>query len=322
MSDNPPPPRYLPRGLTPEAVAELKWLYEKTDEPLTEVAAQFEICRHTLRKVAEAEGWTPRLERPRVGPRPPLPARQARGFSQQALDDLRRRYVETEEPVQRIAEDYHIHRNTLERLAMQEGWPRRKDRPPRDMPVLLQINREATAALQQARAIAAGAPLPGLPPPAVDTEAAAPAPESEAEMAPVPEAASAAEAVTEASAATPADQTSPEAALSLARRLERAVETQLRKVENLREDTTLGGHRAVEAERIARTLAALTQTLFKVRQLRDPERALSAADDEMPADADGFRLELARRIETFVGGGHDRALPASGQPAQPGSVAG
>lgn len=312
MSDNPPPPRYLPRGLTPEAVAELKRLYEKTDEPLTEVAAQFEICRHTLRKVAEAEGWTPRLERPRVGPRPPLPVRQARGFSQQALDDLRRRYVETEEPVQRIAEDYHIHRNTLERLVMQEGWPRRKDRPPRDMPVLLQINREATAALQQARAIAAGAPLPGLPPPAVDTEAAAPALESEAEMAPVPE----------ASAATPADHASPEAALSLARRLERAVETQLRKVENLREDTTLGGHRAVEAERIARTLAALTQTLFKVRQLRDPERALSAADDEMPADADGFRLELARRIETFVGGGTDRALPAPGQPAQPGPAAG
>jgi hypothetical protein len=318
MSDDPPPPRYLPRGLTPEAVAELKRLYEKTDEPLTEVAAQFEICRHTLRKVAEAEGWTPRLERPRVGPRPPLPVRQARGFSQQALDDLRRRYVETEEPVQRIAEDYHIHRNTLERLAMQEGWPRRKDRPPRDMPVLLQINREATAALQQARAIAAGAPLPGLPPPAVDTkaagdtEAAAPAPESEGEMAPVPE----------ASAAAPADQTSPEAALSLARRLERAVETQLRKVENLREDTTLGGHRAVEAERIARTLAALTQTLFKVRQLRDPERALSAADDEMPADADGFRLELARRIETFVGGGTDRALPVPGEPAQPGSTAG
>ncbi|MFL9502477.1 hypothetical protein ACJMQP_20645 [Rhodopseudomonas palustris] len=311
MTDNPQPPRYLPRGLTPEAVAELKRLYEKTDEPLTEVAAQFEICRHTLRKVAEAEGWTPRLERPRVGPRPPLPVRQARGFSQQALDDLRRRYVETEEPVQRIAEDYHIHRNTLERLAMQEGWPRRKDRPPRDMPVLLQINREATAALQQARAIAAGAPPPGLPP-AVDTEAAAPAPESEAEMAPVPEAA----------AATPADHASPEAALSLARRLERAVETQLRKVENLREDTTLGGHRAVEAERIARTLAALTQTLFKVRQLRDPERALSAADDEMPADADGFRLELARRIETFVGGGTDRALPAPGQPAQPGPAAG
>lgn len=67
MPDNPPPPRYLPRGLTPEAVAELKRLYEKTDVPLTEVAAQFEICRHTLRKVAEAEGWTPRLERPGSG---------------------------------------------------------------------------------------------------------------------------------------------------------------------------------------------------------------------------------------------------------------
>ncbi|QDL96769.1 hypothetical protein FLL57_05395 [Rhodopseudomonas palustris] len=111
----------------------------------------------------------------------------------------------------------------------------------------------------------------------------------------------------------------PDPAL-LALRLELAVDQQLRKVENLREDTTLGGHRAVEAERIARTLAALTQTLFKVRQLRDPERALSAADDEMPADADGFRLELARRIEAFVRGGTDRELSARDRAADAGDA--
>lgn len=308
MTDDPPPRRYLPRGFPPEALAEARRLYEETDVRLAEVAARFGTNRRSLGKLAESEGWV-------LGPRRPRrrPVSRTLRFSDEAIAHIRQRYEDSDDTVESIAADVGVSRFALERLAQRQGWRLRKHRPPRDLPQTLQMQLDAAATLLQARAADSGEAVAALPP-------LAQAVECEAEASVVTDT-----AATETAAPEPADPAAaaaPEAALSLARRLERAVETQLRKVENLREDTTLGGHRAVEAERIARTLAALTQTLFKVRQLRDPERALSAADDEMPADADGFRLELARRIETFVGGGTDRALPASGQPAQPGPAAG
>ncbi|NEV77282.1 hypothetical protein DYI24_09530 [Rhodopseudomonas sp. BR0C11] len=287
--------------LSAEAIARARQLYEQTDEPLTSVATKFEISRHTLSRLAVREGWTPRSSRPRVSPRPKPPGRQPRGYATEMLAELRRRYVDTDEPVARIADQIGVHRDTVELLARKQGWPLRKNRPPRELPVTLQMSVDATATLQQARAADIAA-------------AAAPAaPATLSESVPV---------VPESDQIEPPLGPPPDPAL-LALRLELAVAQQLRKVEDLREDAGADpASRAVEAERIARTLAALTQTLFKVRQLRDPERALSAADDEMPADADGFRLELARRIETFVGGGTDRALPAPGQPAYVGPVAG
>ncbi|QLH70979.1 hypothetical protein [Rhodopseudomonas palustris] len=305
MPDDPPPRRYLPRGFPPEGLAEARRLYEETDVPLADVAARFGTNRRCLGKLAESEGWALRWSRPRLTPVP-----RAFRFSDEMIAYIRQRYEDSDDTVESIAADVRTDRSTIERLAEQQGWCLRKNRPPRDLPETLQMQLKAAATLLQARAAEAGEAVAALPPPAQAVEC-------EAEASAVTDNAS-----TEMVAPEPAAPAAPEAALSLALRLERAVETQLRKVENLREDTTLGGHRAVEAERIARTLAALTQTLFKVRQLRDPERALSAADDEMPADADGFRLELARRIETFVGGGTDRALPAPGQPAQPGPAAG
>lgn len=308
MSDDPPSRRYLPRGFPPEGLAEARRLYEETDVPLADVAARFGTNRRCLGKLAESEGWALRWSRPRLTPVP-----RAFRFSDEMIAYIRQRYEDSDDTVESIAADVRTDRSTIERLAEQQGWCLRKNRPPRDLPQTLQMQLEAAAILLQARAADSGEAIAALPPSAQAVEA-------EAEASGVTD-----DASTETVAPEPADPAAPaapEAALSLALRLERAVETQLRKVENLREDTTLGGHRAVEAERIARTLAALTQTLFKVRQLRDPERALSAADDEMPADADGFRLELARRIETFVGGGTDRALPAPGQSADAGPAAG
>lgn len=282
-----PSARPLMCRLSAEAVARARQLYEQTDEPLTSVATQFEISRHTLSRLAVREGWTPRASRPRVSPRPKPPGRQARGYSPEMLAELRRRYVDSDEPVARIADEIGVHRDTVELLARKQGWPLRKDRPPRELPVTMQMRAEAADTLQQARAAEVGAAVTGAAPP--DTVVPAP-----------PEA--------------------PDPAM-LALRLELAVAQQLRKVETLREDAGADpASRAVEAERIARTLAALTQTLFKVRQLRDPERALSAADDEMPADADGFRLELARRIEAFVRGGTDRELSARDRAADAGDA--
>src|SRR4051812_38274480 len=63
-----------------------------------------------------------------------------------------------------------------------------------------------------------------------------------------------------------------------------------------------------------RTLATLTETLFKVRRLRQPGGS-QATDDDLPSDPDAFRLALAQRIEAFVPSRIDAAVSERGQPA-------
>lgn len=107
---------------------------------------------------------------------------------------------------------------------------------------------------------------------------------------------------------------------SLADRLEQAVEKELRKVESLRGQFGAPSQRSIEAERIARTLATLTDTLFKVRRLRSPSNETSTSHDDLPADADAFRDALAQRMETFVRSRADAELsqePESPEPASP-----
>jgi hypothetical protein len=103
-----------------------------------------------------------------------------------------------------------------------------------------------------------------------------------------------------------------EAAMSpnIAARLEQAVEKELRKVEALRNEFGNPAHRSIEAERTARTLATLTETLFKVRRLREPGQMGAIADDDMPGDLDGFRRALAERMDAFVRSRADGELPA------------
>ncbi|MGM5034067.1 hypothetical protein [Tardiphaga sp. 803_E3_N1_3] len=105
------------------------------------------------------------------------------------------------------------------------------------------------------------------------------------------------------------------ASLNIAARLEQALEKELRKVEALRNEFGNPAHRSIEAERTARTLATLTETLFKVRRLREPGQAGAIADDDMPADLDGFRHTLAQRMDAFVRSRADGHLPADPEPA-------
>lgn len=125
-------------------------------------------------------------------------------------------------------------------------------------------------------------------------------------------------AASEASSDPPAMMpAAEEAAVSpnIAARLEQAVEKELRKVEALRNEFGNSAHRSIEAERTARTLATLTETLFKVRRLREPSQTGVLADDDMPADLDGFRRTLAQRMDTFVRSGADGGLPSECEPA-------
>jgi hypothetical protein len=85
-------------------------------------------------------------------------------------------------------------------------------------------------------------------------------------------------------------------------RLEAAVLKELSVVEKMRASLRSEPLRPMDAERTARTLSVLTETLAKLRRLRLGAQPQSGSidDDDMPADIDAFRLDLARRIEAFV----------------------
>lgn len=97
---------------------------------------------------------------------------------------------------------------------------------------------------------------------------------------------------------------------TIAARLEQAVEAELRKVEALRSEFGPISQRGLTGERTARTLATLSETLFKVRKLRETGPVNWSGDDDLPADTDGFRHALALRIENFVRSRTDGRIPA------------
>jgi hypothetical protein len=198
------------------------------------------------------------------------PVQRGRGFTAEAIENIRKRYVETDEAVYCIASDVGVHRDTIARLAADQGWPLRKQRPPRELPAALRLD---LAAAQMRLTVDAGAANGG----------------GEADVRP--------------SDASPQADVAP-----LAQRLEQAVERELTKVERLKEETGSETRRTVAAERIARTLSVLTQTLFKVRALREPGAASPHEYDDLPDGADEFRRELARRIDAFVASRADTGL--------------
>jgi hypothetical protein len=219
--------------------------------------------------------------------------RPPRRFTAEALENMRFRYEETDEPQQSIANDYNICRKTLDRRAKDEGWTLRKNRLPHDVPAALRIEAEAEQAVraeEEARLTSAFR---------VRTEPGGVGPEP-----PMPTEPQTPEGTSEA--------------LSVAERFERAVEKELAVVEAKR---ALLGPRAestADGERTARTLASLTATLHKIRLLRWPDAGIASApvpesyDDDFPADIDEFRHALARRIEAFVRSRIGGAIPATG----------
>ena len=106
-------------------------------------------------------------------------------------------------------------------------------------------------------------------------------------------------------------------------RIERLVERELEAEETARKALGALPRPPGDAERCARTLATLTQTLHALARLRSgvsPDNGL--ADDDMPRDIDEFRRELARRIRVFVqnriagrvGGGVAAGADSAGEP--------
>jgi len=84
-------------------------------------------------------------------------------------------------------------------------------------------------------------------------------------------------------------------------RIQRLVEQELAAEEASRAQFGLLPRAPGDAERCARTLAILTRTLHALARLRGgaTEQGLRH-DDDVPADIDEFRRDLARRIDAFV----------------------
>src|SRR3954469_1229341 len=191
----------------------------------------------------------------------------AYGLTPEALEYARQRYEKTDDWMSVIAADLHKSRATMYKIAKANGWQLRKDRPPQGLPQALKLDIEANDA--------------------VDNKA--------------PEAPDAGD--------RSANPDAPLEPVSLAARLEAALENELRKVESLRGESGPRGKRSAEAERVARTLATLAETLFKVRRLRQPGGSQATDDDDLPSDPDGFRVALAHRIDVFVHSRADGSLP-------------
>jgi transposase-like protein len=221
-------------------------------------------------------------------------------YTPEFLASLRFRYEQTGQPVRLIARDFGIAERTLFRAAEREGWAR----PPRDLPVGLRALEQAQVLLVTEDAGAAGKPreapgtrdrpedtrsLEGAPPGLAPDDASRPSPPL-------------AEPVTgprEARTRWPGDggETPGPSAIE---RVERLLESELTAAEAMRAQLRAWPCAPADAERMARTLATLTQTLHALQRLRGGPAADTQRDDDIPTDINEFRRELARRIDALV----------------------
>lgn len=170
---------------------------------------------------------------------------------------------DTDLPLHAIARKHEISKRTLHRWIDKENWKKRSARL-RDLPPAARLLNEATALLT----------APDEP-----DEKSPPTPD------PSPPLAGGGESRGTSSAIE---------------RLERLVEKELTAEEAVRAQLGPLPRNAADAERTARTLSTLTQTLHALQRLRGGKAPDLDDDDDMPRDIDAFRRDLARRIDAFV----------------------
>jgi hypothetical protein len=203
------------------------------------------------------------MAKPRRAParaRNRAPSSRRYAYTPELLAHGRHRFEHTEDSVPDIAVEFGIHKTTLLRLARREGWVRYAP-PPRDVS-------GATRLLAQVEALA---------------EAHAP------------------EAAAESEPPKPAD--APASAGVVIADVESALETvrtELATVKRMRERMKHQPQSPLDAERTARTLSSLTQTMHRLQRMRCGTPEVGLHDDDMPSDIDAFREALAQRIEAFL----------------------
>lgn len=191
-----------------------------------------------------------------------------RGYTPEFLAKLQHAYEQTERPLRLMAKDFGIGERTLYRIAERSGWTRM----PRGLPAALRALEEASALLTHTDTVSAGDKGPPTP---------APSPPL-------------------ASLAGGGEQ-------SAAERIAQLVQKELAAAEVMRAQLRAGDCAPIDAERMARTLSTLTQTLQTLQRLRAGEATRTDDQYDLPRDIDAFRLDLARRIDAFVASRTDAA---------------
>jgi hypothetical protein len=195
-------------------------------------------------------------------------------YTAEFLASLRRRYEETDQPMSSLAAEFEIGLRTLHRMVEREGWNKRSDAPPRELPAAIRLLDEANTLL---------------------TESAAP---------PIP---------TVAEGGTLSAPPGTGEGLSAADRIEWLVVKEIEVEEAKRAQLGALPRAATEAAQTARTLAILTHTLHALQRLRFAQPGTEYDHHDAPRDIDEFRRKLARRIDAFVASRTD-AGNAAGNP--------
>ena len=177
--------------------------------------------------------------------------------------EARGRYLfeETNASMADIAFELGIHKGTVPIVAKRRNWKRYVP-PPHDVSPATRILVEADGLERRREAVQSGS----------DGEPALPA---------------------------QPDGASGKSESDLVARLRRAVLNELTVIKSLRNRLKSEPQSRVAAERTARTLSTLTDTLQKLQRLQCAVPA-NGPDYDMPVDIDEFRRELARRIKIFV----------------------
>jgi hypothetical protein len=186
-------------------------------------------------------------------------------FTPELTAAVRQKYLHSDDTLEQIAAQFNINARDISRMREMEGWPSRHARV-RRVPRIAQVLNDAQALEAQRADLARDDRVPSDRPAPAEAEPAA--------------------------SALP----------SLVERMERLVEQEITAEERARAELGRSPRRRAEAKRCASTLATLTQTLAALARLRgdtSPEQG-THDDDDLPADIDEFRRELARRIEAFV----------------------
>jgi hypothetical protein len=208
-------------------------------------------------------------------------------YSPALLAALRQRYEQTDQPMNALAADFGIGITTLQTLVRKNGWTQRSNRM-RDCPSALRL-------LEEAETLAASLPERETPAPQ-----ATPTPT-------LPLAGGGSHTVLDAATLPqPPDPALSDAGptntpgLSPVERLEALVVKELEAEEAARAELATRPRARHEAERCARTLSVLTQTLKTLQGMHTNGGTGGYAYDDMPQDMDAFRNNLARRIEAFM----------------------
>jgi hypothetical protein len=222
-------------------------------------------------------------------------------YSPEFLAALRYRYEQTDQPMTALAADFGIGITTLQNLVRKHGWTQRSRRLRDCLPSM--------RLLEEAQALAASMPSP-------ECASARPGRDAGAHGQPVPAAGDAGAAAASIPPLSPqGDETAPVAdtapmpapaaaaaaasPLSPIERLEALVEKEIAAEEATRAALGIGPRTRHEAERCARTLSVLTQTLQTLHKLRGGSTNASEEAGE-PRDMDAMREDLARRIDALI----------------------